>query len=119
MMSVGMKRVYEIAKTMDESLRSDEPRFGHCVMILHEEGTTLFYRNAYIVKYYDPENTDSKNLSDCESPGEWIMVFTEHHGFHVYPKDDLRGFQELQIVESERFHANIEEMLVYEKNNEP
>jgi len=50
MMSVEMKRIHAVAAEMDEHLRADDLRLQHSVMILHEEGTTLFYRNAYLVK---------------------------------------------------------------------
>lgn len=99
MMSVDMKRVHAVAEMLDKNLRADDPRLQHCVLILHEEGTTLFFRNAFFKRYHDGEHG---NWGDSEHPGEWIMVFTEHHGFHVYPVDDLSWFQELQCVESER-----------------
>ena len=99
MMSVEMKRVHAIAEMLDKHLRADDSRLQHCVLILHEEGTTLFFRNAFLKRYHDGEHGD---WGDSENPGEWIMVFTEHHGFHVYPVDDLSWFQELQCVESER-----------------
>ena len=45
------------------------------------------------------------------------MVFTEHHGFHVYPVDDLSWFQELQGVNSERFFATLEDMIEYKSKH--
>jgi len=112
MMSVEMKRIHAVAAEMDEHLRADDLRLQHSVMILHEEGTTLFYRNAYLVKYYDSLHGD---WGASENPGEWIMIFTEHHGFHVYPVDDLSWFQELQFVESERHYDSLEGMISYKK----
>jgi hypothetical protein len=106
MMSVEMKRVHAVAEELSKTRRSA----WHCVMILHEEGTTLFFRNAYLVRYHDPQHGD---WGASEHPGEWIMVFTEHHGFHVYPVDDLSWFQELQFVNSERFFATLEDLLEY------
>lgn len=115
MMSVEMKRVHAVAEEINKTLRADDPRLQHYVLILHEEGTTLFFRNAYLVRYHDPQHG---NWGDSEHPGEWIMVFTEHHGFHVYPVDDLSWFQELQAVISERFFATLEDMVDY-KNEHP
>lgn len=100
MMSVEMKRVHVVAEGIDKTLRSDDKRMQHSVVILHEEGTTLFFRNAFIMQYHDPQHGD---WGASEHPGEWIMVFTEHHGFYVYPIDDLNWFQEFQTVNSKRF----------------
>lgn len=114
-MSVEMKKIYEIAEEWIKT-RSVDLRYRHCVSIIHEEGTVLFFKNAFIVKYFDPDHSD---WGDCEFPGEWIMVFTEHHGLHVYPVDDLVYFQEFQPVESERNYPSIEEMIRYEHQHQP
>ena len=47
-------------------------RFNHAVLIRHEDGTTMFFENAYAVL-----------------EGEVLMVFTEHNDNHVYHTDDL------------------------------
>jgi hypothetical protein len=76
MMSVKMKQVHEKARKIDETLRADNWIFRHSVKIIHEEGTILSFECAGVV--------------DLEDDG-WLAVFTEHHGFHVYHKDDLEG----------------------------
>lgn len=52
------------------------------VLLLHEEGTALFYRNAFFLRH-----------------GDWVLVFTEHHRYHVYHEDELRGFWQYQAIE--------------------
>lgn len=77
-------QVMSKARKYDEALRADDPRFSRDVVVLHEEGTTLFFRNAFIVRL-----------------AEWVLVFTEHHRYHVYSEDDLRGFWQYEPVEAE------------------
>ena len=71
-MSVPMRRVHELAKNYDETLRADDPRFNFCVRILHEEGSTFWFENAFLMKH-----------------GEFVIVFSEHQGFHVFAVEDL------------------------------
>lgn len=98
MMSVEMQRVYDVAAEIDKDLKATDPRFRHSVYLIHEEGTTLFFENAFIVRYYDRLHRD---WGDCSFQGEWAMVFTEHHGFHVYPLDDLVSWNQFKKVEIE------------------
>jgi len=99
-MSVEMRRVYALAEEIDKNLVANDSRYQHSVMIIHEEGTTLFFRNSFLLKYFDAQHGE---WGDCENPGEWIMVFAEHHGINVYPVDELYGFQELEFVEIQRW----------------
>lgn len=96
-MSVEMQRVYDRAAEYDKSFLSTNDRYRNVVMIVHEEGTILWYRNAFVMKYYDEKHGD---WGASENPGQWIMVFTEHHGFHVYPIDDLHDWCQFQRVSS-------------------
>lgn len=91
-MSIAMRRVWEVAKKMDESLLATNPGFQNKVLVRHEEGTTLFYENAFAMRYYDKDGV--KHCWGNKHPNEWLLVFTEHHGFHVYPLDDLDDWRQ-------------------------
>lgn len=45
------------------------------VAIIHEDGTNLYYKSAFTREWKD-----------------WIFVFTEHHGSHVYHKSDIASY---------------------------
>ena len=53
---------------------------GNLVHIVHEDGTTLCYRDAVIV--------------DIDQ--QWIGVITEHYGYHIFDKGDLLVFDTFQ-----------------------
>jgi hypothetical protein len=95
--SIEMERVESFAKSIYNSLELlDTKRLQtSSVHIIHEEGTNLFFRYSYFIRYHDDQHGD---WGDCENPGDWIIIFTEHHGFHVYPVDDLILFKELKEV---------------------
>jgi hypothetical protein len=61
------------AKEIDSALRADDPRFGRAVHMIHDEGSTFFWECAFVVDIGD----------------KYISIFTEHHGFHVYDRDDV------------------------------
>jgi len=56
------------SKTMDS-------RFNYAVQVLHEEGTSFFYRNAFTVRW-----------------GIWHIVIPEHHDIAVYANDEVQVF---------------------------
>lgn len=90
MMSSEMQRVWKVAEKLElEVARGD--LYGS-VLLQHEDGTVLFYNYAFLMRYYDPEHG---NWGACSTPGQWILVFTEHHGFHVYPVDDLTAYRQM------------------------
>lgn len=72
---LGVKAVEALAREYDSHLRADDSRFHNSVMILHSEGTVLYFENAFAVRV---EN--------------WHCVFTEHHRFYVYEDDDANVF---------------------------
>ena len=87
-MSVPMQRAYDVAKKYDENLKAIDARFNFCVRIIHEEGTTYWFENAFLVTWKDPQTVHDPENAD-EHQGEWLFVFTEHQGFHVFAPDDL------------------------------
>jgi hypothetical protein len=93
MMSPAMHRAYEVAKQYDQTLLASDPRFNFCVRILHEEGTSYWFVNAFLMQWDDASVVhDPKNAA--ERQGEWLMVFTEHQSFHVFAFDDLLAYNQ-------------------------
>jgi hypothetical protein len=85
MISVPMRPVMDWARKVSAGLRADDPRFQHWVYLVHEEATVLMFRSAFMMPY-------------PEEPG-YVGIFTEHHEFHVYPRDELRGVWEFSEVQ--------------------
>lgn len=104
MMSAEMKNIYEIARKINESITADNQRLRNFVQIVHEEGSVLSFKNAFLILYYDPNH---KDWGACDNPGEWLMVFTEHHEFHVYPIDDLYSYNEFSTVEIQKLNFSL------------
>lgn len=52
------------------------PKHNHFVQIIHEDGTTLFFDHAWA----------------CCYEGEYLVVFTEHNGEHIFSTGDLLGY---------------------------
>ncbi len=69
--------------------------FSQDVLVLHEEGTTLFFRHAFYIKYYD-----------------WVLVFTEHHGYHVHHESDLNGIYIFNKVDPPIWSKELEGKIV-------
>lgn len=75
MESSTLKKIQKRAQNYDATLRADDKRFQRSVTMIHEDGTTLNFQSAFLM------TVDQ----------EWIVVFTEHHSYHVYHKEDLAG----------------------------
>ncbi len=77
-MSLDMKQALEKAKKIDEGLLATDFH-ATCVSVDHDDGTRLFFTHALLMK-----------------DGSWWMIFTEHHGFHVYHDEDctVREFEQ-------------------------
>lgn len=76
---MNYNQVKQFAEKYNDGLRADNPRFKRSVQIIDEEGTVLFYRHAFLMEW-----------------GLYIICFTEHHGFHVFPKDELIGYNQFE-----------------------
>jgi hypothetical protein len=68
---------YREAEQVAKEVKLTAYDFHHynIVQIIHEEGTVLHYKSAFTKEWKD-----------------YIFVFTEHHGTHVYHKSDLIGY---------------------------
>ena len=71
---------YKKAEEIDKTIRADDPRLSGAVKIIHEEGSLLFLDGAF-----------------SEECGDWYFIFSEHHGFFVYNKDDVNIFNYKRI----------------------
>ncbi len=78
MIGVPIREALDWAKQYDSVLDARDPRFKGMVMILHREGTTLTFLNAFCVR----RQLDA-----------YIYTFTEHHGYHVYDHEDVEVLQ--------------------------
>ena len=66
------KEAKELANKLDKNLRSDDPRLRRLVLVIHEEGTILTYRYAFV-----------------EIISDYYFICTEHHGILIYHIDDI------------------------------
>lgn len=87
--SVSIKTIRKIAEAYDHQLLANDPRFQREATIIFDDGTFLHYKSAFLLRIKH----------------EWIAVFTEHHGWHIYHEDELSG-----RWESERRRIPIEEL---------
>lgn len=69
------KEALNVAKEADKTLLTQDFNPYGLVEIIHEEGTILNFKNAFLKEW--------KN---------YVIVFTEHHGTHVYHKSDLYSY---------------------------
>lgn len=60
------------ASKYDAKLRANDPRLRGAVHLVHEEGTTFFLMYTFIVQV-----------------GDWLAVFSEHHGYKIYAEDEV------------------------------
>jgi len=88
MESVQLREVKSKVEVYDKGLLATDPRFRREVTIIHEDGSYFHWRDAFLMKLDD-----------------WIVCFTEHHGFHIFHFSDLDSYWE-----SERRHAALEEV---------
>ncbi len=75
---MSLKEVEEKAEEINKILRCDYPGFGGIVHIVHEDGTSLLYKNAFMVTY-----------KGC------VIVFSEHNGIYVNSTDDLMLYENM------------------------
>lgn len=86
------------AKEYDKTLRADDPRFAGAVVVVHEEGTFLHFRSAFVMRRYA---TDPSGVLGT-GPITFYCVFTEHHKFHIYHFEDAKvySYAEAKIEDS-------------------
>lgn len=82
--SMPLREVQKKAEAYDATLLATDPRFRRVVILEHEDGSYLQYDRAFLMMHEK----------------QWLVCFTEHHGFHVYHTDDLFAYSQY-----ERFSA--------------
>lgn len=94
MRSVPLREAHLVAEAYDRKLneigreaRKMDDRFNNSVQVIHEEGTTFFFHNAFVVQW-----------------GVWYIVIAEHHDIHVYEDDEVR------VVMFKRIHEEFEQI---------
>jgi len=75
---------FELAAEMNKTLLATDPRLRRAVKIIHDEGTVLFFDYAF-----------------AENHEDWVFIFTEHHGHHVYHESDVLVYQYERIYDDE------------------
>jgi hypothetical protein len=87
MMSVTMKKVHEFAEFLDKKFTAYDFKPNGIVRVNHGDGTRYEFHCAFA------------KLVTCNEQ-EWLMVFSEHNGFHVFSVGDLNednGFGQFEI----------------------
>lgn len=69
-MSIGMSATYEKAKAIDEKLLASDFQYT-CISVEHNDGSRFFFTHSI-----------------AQKDEYWWMIFTEHHGFHIYHEED-------------------------------
>lgn len=76
MKSTTLVEAEKAASKIVRGLRADDPRLRGSVLILHEEGTTMFFRYAFAFPFKAAKQ-------------DWYAIVTEHHGMLVYGQDNV------------------------------
>ena len=71
--SIQYKEARKKAKDIAKRLRATDPRLDGSVSVSHDDGSFFLFRNAFAQRIAD---------------SDWFMVFTEHHGFHIFHESD-------------------------------
>ena len=82
---MNFREITNLAQEYDKTLQADDSRFRRSVAINHEDGSHFHCKNAFLLIKED-----------------WIIVFTEHFGTHIFDQSDLSTYyQYSQINELE------------------
>lgn len=79
------QEAYQVAKETDNKLSAYDFHPYNLVEIIHEEGTSFHFKSSFLREWKD-----------------YIFVFTEHHGIHVYHRSDLYSYGEYKSVEDKK-----------------
>ena len=79
--SIPHKAIRDKVEAYDSHLLATDSRFRRVVVLRHEDGAYLHLPSAFLMRV----------------EGEWIAVFTEHHGVHVYHAGDLHSYSEYDL----------------------
>ena len=85
-MSTHIRAIHAAAAAYSDKLRADDVRLRRSVLLIHEEGTTMLFRKAFRMT----------------TGRDYVVVFTEHHGFHIYHNDEVHSLFQFQDVVNDR-----------------
>lgn len=97
MESIELQRIRRIAENYDKKLLASDKRFSNHVHIIHQDGSILSFNYAFCVQYYDQTHGDW-GATEKHLIGKWLIIFTEHHGVHIYALSDLYAWWMLKEV---------------------
>lgn len=80
---MNYSEAYEKAKLVDSGLKATDFQWNARVYVLHEDGSEMDFNYAFLMKDED-----------------WVFVFTEHNGFHVWHLEDLETCMSYQDEEA-------------------
>lgn len=78
-MSVPMQAAWDWAEEYEKTLEARDPRLRGCVLVQHEDGTSMMLPWAFAVQYGVQDDL-------------YVLVFTEHHGKQIFARSELTGF---------------------------
>jgi len=84
-MSVQMQEAWDWAEDYEKTLEGSDPRLRGCVIVQHEDGTSMMLPWAYAVRYC-PVPEDGTLQYET-----YVIVFTEHHGKQIFAESELTG----------------------------
>lgn len=99
-MKTPYNETVDLAASFDKKLLATDPRFNRTTIVQHEDGSHFLFMNAFACKHSVDHPTLGRQY--------FIVVFTEHHGTHVYDADevvvrcigDKRGSHKIESLES-------------------
>ncbi len=74
-MASTIQEVQAWAADYDSKLRATDKRFERSVLVIHVEGSVFNIMSAFLIEY----------------DKEWVVMFSEHQGYHVWCAEDLSG----------------------------
>ena len=81
------REAYQVAKETNVKLTAYNFKPTDLAVIIHEEGSVLTFKSAFLREWKD-----------------YVFVFTEHHGFHVYHRGDLSDWRHYEEKEREKLN---------------
>lgn len=95
-METPYQQTVALATSFDKKLLATDPRFNRTTVVQHEDGSHFLFMNAFACSHNASHPTLGRQ--------SFVVVFTEHHGTHVYDADEVR----VRCIGSERGSHKIE-----------
>lgn len=95
-MSVKLGRVHSLAERYNKTLKATDFDPNLVVIINHGDCTRYEFHSAFMMKLDHPDYNYGGEETEC-----WVVVFTEHNGFHTFHNGDLNGYIQYRIDRDE------------------